>query len=68
MVTVKIAVRGDLAQRRISSNLRSYVGYQKIPMVLAGMGTVIISTPKGMMTGKQARRERTGGEVVCYVW
>ncbi len=55
--------------KRVSRpGLRNYVGYQKIPMVLAGMGTVIISTPKGMMTGKQARRERAGGEVVCYVW
>ncbi|MDQ3991028.1 MAG: 30S ribosomal protein S8, partial [Actinomycetota bacterium] len=39
-----------------------------IPKVLGGMGTAIISTSKGVMTGHDARREGVGGEVVAYVW
>ncbi len=47
---------------------RIYSGYQDIPWVLSGMGIAIMTTPKGVMTGEQARRERVGGEVLCYVW
>ena len=47
---------------------RVYVGCEEIPRVMNGMGTAIISTPKGVMTGRQARRERIGGEVLCTVW
>jgi len=47
---------------------RIYVGKNEIPWVLSGMGIAIISTPKGIMTGQQARRQGMGGEVVCYVW
>lgn len=55
--------------KRVSRpGLRTYVGYDKIPLVLGGIGSAILSTPKGMMTGRQARREHLGGEVICYVW
>lgn len=55
--------------RRISKpGLRRYVGADKIPRVLAGMGVAVISTPEGVMTGVQARRKNLGGEVLCYVW
>lgn len=47
---------------------RLYTGYQDIPWVLSGMGIAILTTPHGVMTGHQARRERVGGEVLCYVW
>lgn len=47
---------------------RIYTGSREIPWVLSGMGTAIVTTPKGIMTGQQARRERVGGEVLCYVW
>ncbi len=47
---------------------RIYVGKNEIPWVLSGMGIAIISTPKGIMTGQQARRQGMGGEVLCYVW
>src|SRR5690606_23965291 len=47
---------------------RSYVDAAHIPKVLGGMGTAIISTSKGVMTGHEARREGVGGEVVAYVW
>ena len=47
---------------------RIYTGYQDIPWVLSGMGVAIMTTPKGLMTGQQARRERDGGEVLAYIW
>lgn len=47
---------------------RIYAGYREVPWVLSGMGIAILSTPKGIMTGVQARRNRVGGEVLCYVW
>jgi small subunit ribosomal protein S8 len=55
--------------RRVSKpGLRVYRGRQDIPRVLGGLGTVIISTPKGLMTGREAWRQNTGGEVLAYVW
>lgn len=47
---------------------RVYTGYSDIPWVLSGMGVAILTTPKGVMTGETARRQRVGGEVMCYVW
>jgi small subunit ribosomal protein S8 len=47
---------------------RTYVGSKEIPKVLGGMGTAIISTSRGVMSGHDARREGVGGEVVAYVW
>jgi small subunit ribosomal protein S8 len=55
--------------RRISTpGRRVYAGKREIPWVLSGMGIAIMSTPKGLMTGAQARREGVGGEVLAYVW
>jgi small subunit ribosomal protein S8 len=55
--------------RRVSKpGLRVYRGRQEIPRVLGGLGTVILSTPKGLMTGREAWRQNVGGEVVAYVW
>ena len=55
--------------RRISKpGLRVYVPKQKIPRVLGGLGIAILSTPKGILTDRQARKEKIGGEVLCYVW
>jgi small subunit ribosomal protein S8 len=55
--------------RRISRpGLRHYVGATEIPRVLGGMGVAVISTPEGVMTGVQARKQNLGGEVICYVW
>jgi small subunit ribosomal protein S8 len=48
--------------------LRRYCSSTEIPRVLGGMGVAIISTPKGVMTGSDARKQNTGGEVVCYIW
>jgi small subunit ribosomal protein S8 len=55
--------------RRISRpGLRVYTSKSDIPRVLGGLGLVIISTSKGIMSGKQAKREGYGGEVLAYVW
>ena len=40
----------------------------EIPWVMSGMGIAILTTPQGVMTGQQARRQGIGGEVLCYVW
>ena len=48
--------------------LRIYYNYQRIPRILGGMGIVIISTSRGIMTDKEARLERIGGEILCYIW
>ena len=54
---------------RISSpGLRKYVSSQKLPRVLNGLGIAIISTSKGVMTDKEAKTEKVGGEVLCYVY
>ncbi len=47
---------------------RIYTGYQDIPWVLSGMGIAVLTTPKGVMTGQRARKERVGGELLCYIW
>jgi small subunit ribosomal protein S8 len=47
---------------------RIYVGKNDIPWVLSGMGTAIMTTSKGIMTGQQARRLNVGGEVICKIW
>ncbi len=55
--------------KRISRpSLRVYAPADKMPRVLGGMGTLIVSTPKGLMTGKKAHKEGIGGEVICEVW
>jgi len=47
---------------------RVYTGVRDIPWVRSGMGIAVLSTPKGVITGQQARRLNVGGEVLCYVW
>lgn len=55
--------------KRISkSGSRVYAKKGKIPQVLNGMGTAVISTSKGIMTGKQAAEQNLGGEVICFIW
>lgn len=55
--------------RRVSKpGLRVYRGKTDIPRVLGGLGTVIMSTPRGLMTGREAWRQNVGGEVLAYVW
>ena len=55
--------------KRVSRpGLRVYVQKREIPRVYNGLGIAILSTPKGIMTGQQAWRQKTGGELLCYVW
>ena len=55
--------------KRISRpGLRIYSNYQRIPRILGGMGIVILSTSRGIMTDQEARLERIGGEILCYIW
>ena len=75
--TIKIALKYDpitkdpvikKLQRASKPGLRKYTGSVDIPRVLNGLGIAIMSTSIGVMTGKQARRENVGGEVLCYVY
>lgn len=55
--------------KRISSpGLRRYVGAKEIPRVLGGMGISILSTPRGIISGREAKKQNVGGELLAYVW
>jgi small subunit ribosomal protein S8 len=55
--------------RRVSKpGLRVYTGAEKVPRVLGGLGVAVLSTSKGLMTDREARKQRVGGEVLCFVW
>ncbi len=55
--------------KRVSRpGLRRYVGADEIPRVLGGMGISILSTPRGVVTGREARKQKVGGELLAYVW
>jgi len=55
-------------QRASRPGLRKYTGVEEMPRVLNGLGIAIISTSKGLMTDKEAKKEKIGGEVLCYVY
>jgi small subunit ribosomal protein S8 len=55
-------------QRISKPGLRVYSGSKKMPRILGGFGTAIVSTSQGLMTDKQARQEGLGGELLCYIW
>ncbi len=71
-VTLKYGPKGEKVisgLKRISKpGLRIYSGKDELPKVLGGLGIAIISTPKGVMTDKEARKQNHGGEVLAYVW
>ena len=72
-IKVKLKYEGrkcviDGIKRVSTPGLRRYVGSDEIPRVRNGMGTAILSTPSGIMTGNEARRQNVGGELLCYVW
>jgi small subunit ribosomal protein S8 len=55
--------------RRVSRpGLRRYVGADEIPRVLGGMGVAILSTSRGILSGREARKQKVGGELLAYVW
>ena len=55
-------------ERVSKPGLRIYSQHNEIPRVYGGVGIAILSTPKGVVTGQQARKEGVGGEILCYVW
>ena len=74
--SIKIALKYDRLtkdpvikklQRISTPGFRKYASSSEIPRVLNGLGTAIVSTSHGVMTGKQAKKENVGGEVICYV-
>jgi small subunit ribosomal protein S8 len=55
--------------RKISKpGRRVYVGHDNVPMVMAGVGVSILTTSKGIMSDRSCRRDKVGGEVLCYIW
>ena len=75
--TIKIALKYDQItkdpvikklQRASTPGLRKYTGSVDIPRVLNGLGVCILTTPRGMMKDRDARRQKLGGEMVCNVW
>nr|ADZ54449.1 ribosomal protein S8 [Lewisia rediviva] len=61
--------RNTLNLKRVSRpGLRIYSNYQRIPRILGGMGIVILSTSRGIMTDREARLDEIGGEILCYIW
>jgi len=60
------AIRG--LRRESKPGLRRFCGVQEIPSVLGGMGTAILSTSGGILSGKEARRRKLGGELICTIW
>ncbi|MBE5743827.1 MAG: 30S ribosomal protein S8 [Clostridiales bacterium] len=72
VITLKYGPNGEKVingLKRISKpGLRIYAGHDELPKVLGGLGIAIISTPKGVMTDKEARKANHGGEVLAYIW
>jgi small subunit ribosomal protein S8 len=73
--TIKITLKYDGNQKVITGlkrvskpGLRVYVCTDEVPQVLGGLGIAILSTSKGIMTGKEAKKAHQGGEVLAYVW
>ena len=72
LLTLKYAADGEPVIRGVSRiskpGLRRFAGYQDIPRVLNGLGAAVVSTSHGVMTGKEARQRKLGGEVICTIW
>lgn len=77
LITITLKYHGSRRERRpVITNIqrvskpgrRVYRGRTDLPRVMSGIGIAIVTTPKGVMTAQQARRQRVGGEVLCYVW
>jgi small subunit ribosomal protein S8 len=74
--TIRLYLKYTAANQPAISNIqrvsrpgcRVYVGSKEIPRVLGGLGINILTTPRGLMTGRDARKENLGGELLCQVW
>lgn len=70
-ITIKVLLKEDAIvglQRVSKPGLRQYRGYTEIPRVISGLGTSILSTSKGVISDREARKQKVGGEVICNVW
>ncbi len=71
-INLKYATSGEsviAGLKRVSKpGQRIYLSVEKLPRTNSGFGITVVSTPKGLLTDKEARKERVGGEVVCQVW
>ena len=70
-ITNKLVARSSAITglRRVSRpGLRRYVGADEIPRVLGGMGLAILSTSRGVLSGRDARKQKLGGELLAYIW
>ena len=70
-ITTKVQARSTAITglKRVSRpGLRRYVGVDDIPRVLGGLGVAILSTPRGIVTGREAKKLNVGGEVLAYIW
>jgi small subunit ribosomal protein S8 len=73
---IKIALKYGIKREKVITDLkriskpglRVYCDKEKIPRVLRGLGIAILSTSKGLMTDREARKQGIGGEILCYVW
>ncbi len=72
---IRIALKYDTTRKELihirrasKPGRRVYVGTDRIPSAMSGLGISILSTPKGILTDKAARKAHVGGEVLCYVW
>jgi small subunit ribosomal protein S8 len=72
VMRLKYTGRGDAVitglDRVSKPGKRVYTSHRDIPWVRAGLGITIVSTPKGLMTGREARQAKLGGEIICNVW
>jgi small subunit ribosomal protein S8 len=74
--TLKLRLKYDAEKRPVLSGLRRvsrpglrvYAGMHDIPRILGGLGTVVVSTNRGIMTGREARRRHLGGELIAEIW
>lgn len=72
IMDLKYTGKGDSVitglERVSSPGRRVYSGYKEVPWVRSGLGVNILSTPRGLLTGRQARRAKVGGEILCNIW
>ena len=74
--TLRVYLKYGAANEKVISGLvrvstpgrRVYVGYDRIPSILGGMGLALLSTSRGVLTDREARKQKAGGEVLAYVW
>lgn len=70
-IKIKVLLKGDAIvglKRYSRPGLRQYRGYKEIPRVISGLGTSVVSTSQGILSDREAKKRKVGGEVVCTIW